>query len=586
MKELFARKNALSITFAAKLVSAAIITGFLYYGRVVLIPLALASLIAFALNPVVRKLVGWRLPRGLAVGLVVTLLMVTLGGLGWFVGGQLTGFANELPAYRDNIAEKIKDARRMLTGGVLDKVKDTVTVATAQADPSAHSPVPDESENKPTTSKETTASDWLDSIGMVTDPLTTFGLVILLVAMMLLQWPDLRARLLGMASGKMSHTTNAIADASKRVGHFLFLQFVYNTTFGIVVGVALLAIGVPYAPLWGLCAALFRYVPYIGPLFATVLPLAVSLVTSSGWGQVTTVGLTFLVLELISNNFVEPWLYGSKLGVSEIGIIMASVAWTYLWGPTGLLLATPLTVILVVLGKHVPSLAFFAKLLGNDEVLSGPERYYQRLLAGDLLEASERAEKLIRHSGRANFVSDTLLPALAHARRDQVAGWLTDDTTEVLLDEVKAVSELLDDESVDRSKPGAGTGAPVVLWSTCPLMDAALPILEQELRMGNSISVKSSDLIGSTLQQLAAGEAKPRAISILHLSEVDTPRALAVLKRIKQVFPDVPVQISRLGEAPFTVAERSSLSGASSHAASVAETRAWATTYAATAAAV
>ena len=579
MKDLF-MKNARSLGIAARLVSAAIIIGFLYYGRVVLVPLALALLIAFALHPVVRKLVMWRVPRGLSVALVVGFLMLTLTGLGWFIGGQVTGFAAELPHYRDNIVTKVRDAKQALSGGIVDRLRNTMDDVSQKAGVSEPTNTAAQPQAPSGGASSPSMTEWLSSIGAVTDPVTTFGLVILLVAMMLMQWSELRGRFLGLVSGNFTHTTNALADASKRVGHFLFLQLVYNTGFGIVVGLSLWGLGVPYAGLWGLCAALFRYIPYAGPLVAMVLPLAVSLVTSSGWGLVASIAILFVVLELISNNFIEPWLYGSKLGVSEIGIIMASVAWTYLWGAPGLLLATPLTVCLVVLGKHVPALGFFATLLGNEDAISGPEHFYQRLLAGDSLEAAERAEKLIKDSGRASFISDTLLPALAHARRDQVAGWLTAENNHVLMEEVKAVAELLNGD--DEPTVVVEGHERVVLWSACPLTDAILPVLEHEVGAEAAVRrVKSTELIGGVLKQFQADGQRPMAVSVLHLSEVDTPKASAVLRRIKQALPDVPVQVSRLGESVFTDAERAALSSASCHASSIVEARAWASAYAA-----
>lgn len=574
MKDLILR-DARSVGVAARLVTAAITTCALYYGRVILIPLALALLVAFALHPVVRRLVAWRIPRTLSVAVVISSLMATLGGLGWFIGGQLTAFGNELPRYRENIVEKLRDAREIMSGGVIDKVKNTVTDASEQAGVTATAV---SSPDQPSAAKSTSSGlgGWLESIGAVTDPLTTFGLVILLAAMMLLQWPDLRSRFLAFLSGNVLRTTNALADASARVGHFLFLQFIYNSTFGILIGLALWTLGVPYPALWGLCAALFRYVPYAGPLIAAMLPLAVSLVTSTGWTQVLTVGAVFLVLELISNNFVEPWLYGSKLGVSEIGIVMASVAWTYLWGPAGLLLATPLTVCLVVLGKHVRCLGFLSKLLGNDDVLSDSERYYQRMLAGDSLEAIEQAGKLIKDRGSSHFLNDTLLPALARARRDQAEGWLTDENTEELSAQIDAVSDLLAaDRPSDEGKEPSGPHDAVVLWSVCPLTDAILPLLEREMRLNNLMNIKSSELTGSAIKQLVGDDRRPRAISVLYLSDVDTARAIALVKRLRQHLPEVPVQLSRLGEDPLSATEKNDIVGAQSCSSNINETRAW-----------
>jgi predicted PurR-regulated permease PerM len=576
MRDVFA-KHIRSMGIAARLLSAALVLGFLYYGQPVLVPLALALLVAFALHPVVRRLMQWRLPRGVSVGITVGAFVLILLGLSWFIGGQLMSFAEELPSYRQNLIQKANEARAMFSGGALDQVRATVQEVSGE---SATAP-----STAPQAAESSTFSSWLESAGMVTDPLTTLGLVILLVAMMLLQWGELRGRFLGMISGNVTHTTSALADAGSRVGKYLFLQFLYNTGFGIVVGIALMLLGVPYAALWGLCAALFRYLPYVGPLFAALLPLAVSLVTSSGWGQVFSVGVLFLVLELVSNNFIEPWLYGSKLGVSEIGIIMASVAWTYLWGPVGLLLATPLTVCLVVLGEHVRGLSFFARLLGTEKTLTDAQFIYQRLLAGDSLEASQLTRDHIRRDGSERFVSDVLLPALAHARHDEVARQLDDEARAGVLDEIRVVCEEMPEAETPAAKPGAGSSRQVVLWSACPFTDAALPAFQNDLQMpaGALEVIKSTELTGDALQRLAALDEKPAAISVTHLSEVDTPRVNGLLKRLARLLPGVPVQVARLGGAVFASEEREALiaAGASVFATSLSEARAWMQAYAA-----
>ncbi len=574
MKEILS-KHIQAFGIAARLVTAACVTGFLYYGSVVFIPLALALLIAFALHPSVRRLMQWKLPRIVSVAIVVTTFVVLIGGVFWFIGGQLSGFAKDLPLYRNNIVEKVREFRGMFAGGTLDKLRATVSDLNAQSgtDPKAPS--------APAAAKETSIEQWISSAGAVANPVTTFGLVILLVAMMLLQWQDLRSRLFGLLPGNVSHTTQAFADAGTRVANFLFLQFVYNSTFGIIIGLSLWALGVPYSALWGLCAALFRYIPYVGPFFAAMLPLLVSLVTSSGWSQVASVGVLFLVLELISNNFIEPWLYGSKLGISEIGIVMASVVWASIWGPIGLLLATPLTVCLVVLGTHVPGLSFFANLLGTENVFTDSQQLYQRLLAGDSVEAAELTKKHVKKRGSSEFTVDVLFPALNLARRDQLLRWLTPESAEQLFDEVQTITDELN--ALDETAPRTENTNSAFLWSACPFTDAALPLIEREMQSphGTPNRIRSSDLLGGVLQSFGEKPEKPTAVTVLHLCEVDTPRVIGLVKRLSRAHPDIPIQVARFGAQPFTAEERAQLneSGAAALASTPAEAKIWIAAY-------
>ncbi len=567
-----------SIGVAARFVTAACLVGFLYFGRAVLIPFALALLIAFALQPAIRRLSSWGLPRRFAVALTTAAFALALGGMSWFIGGQIAGFAAEIPSYRANIVGKIQDGRALLSGGTIDALMNTLAGVKAQATDSAV-PVTDPQSARPA---PWTVKDWFDSAGLVTDPLTTFGLIVLLVVMMLLDWANLRSRLLGLMPGSVSQSTQVLSAAGDRIGRYLFLQFSYNTIFGLVTGLALWAIGLPYAALWGLCAGLFRYFPYVGPVAAAGLPILVSLVTSSGWSQVGTVAVTFVVLEVISNNFIEPWLYGSKLGVSEIGIILASVAWAYLWGPAGLVLAAPLTVCLVVIGTNVPCLGFFARLLGNEQTFSDPQQFYQRLLAGDSVEAVELARQQTRECGETGFITEVLLPTLSLARRDQAARWLPPESAALIAEEVKAVYGGI--ESTAPQGKQVSTGQDVVLWSLCPFTDVAIPAVLKCL--GSSPYhirlIASTEMVGFVLQDQDSEVDRPSAVALLHLSSADTARVTGLLKRISRAWPEVPLMVTRLGEAPFTTSERETFSeaGARHFATETPQLRTWFAAYA------
>ena len=260
-------------------------------------------------------------------------------------------------------------------------------------------------------------------LGPLIEPLATGGIIVVVVIFMLMKREDLRDRFIRLVgAGDLNRTTEALQDAGSRVGRYLLMQLVVNVTYAIPLGVALWIIGVPNAPLWGLLALILRFVPYIGPIIASIFPLALALAVDPGWTVVFWTAAIFIVLELVSNNFIEPWLYGSRTGLSSIAIIIAAIFWTWLWGPLGLLLSTPLTVCLVVLGRHVPQFQFLEVLLGNEPVLEPQQQLYQRLLSGDPDEATRRAEEFLKDNTLIAFYESIAIPALHLGELDRVSG--------------------------------------------------------------------------------------------------------------------------------------------------------------------
>jgi predicted PurR-regulated permease PerM len=257
-------------------------------------------------------------------------------------------------------------------------------------------------------------------VGPLLAPLATAGLVIIFVIFILLEQEDLRDRFIKLAgAGDLQKSTQALNDAAARVSRYLLMQLMVNMTYGIPIGIALYFIGVPNAVLWGLLAAVLRFVPYLGPFLAASFPIALAFAVDPGWSMLLWVIGLFLLAELISNNVIEPWLYGSSTGLSSLAIIMAAIFWTTLWGPVGLFLATPLTVCLVVIGRYVPRLEFLGILLGSDPVLAPEERLYQRLLAGNLEEAVEIAEDYVDEHSSREFYDHVAIPALRLAENDR-----------------------------------------------------------------------------------------------------------------------------------------------------------------------
>lgn len=383
------------LRLAAGLVIAGMVVAALYVGRGLLIPIALAAFLGFLLDPMVSRLKRWGLPRALAVGLVSLTALAVLVGAGTYLTGQLRQLSADLPGYQDTITGKMQGLREQLHGpsswdgavstfGLLqqqidqsvDSVGDDPQVQRVQVVANAAGPV-------------ATATQWLERIG---GPVATAGIVALLMVLILLDRDSLRDRVLRLMGGGNLHVaTDALHEATKRIGRYLRMQLIVNASYGVPMAVGLWFIGVPGAVLWGALATVMRFVPYVGPLISAVFPLALAFAVDPGWSMVLwTIGL-IAVLELISNNIIEPWLYGSSTGLSTLSIIVAATFWTALWGPIGLILSTPLTVCLLVMGRYIPALRFMEALLGTEPVLDAPQRLYQRLLAGDRAEAADLA---------------------------------------------------------------------------------------------------------------------------------------------------------------------------------------------------
>lgn len=473
------------------LASVCVIVAALYLAQDVLIPLALAVLFSFLLAPLVKRLERWGFPRSLAVIVVISAATALVGALGYLVYSQVVDLAENLPAYRQNIRTKISRFRPG-EGGVLQRVQDVademsrlaVEPATQATQPTTQSLVPITEPLKkattvavapaaPATAPAGTESNplWVvprdppqtavrvlhDTLGRIAPPLGTAGIVVVFVIFMLLTREDMRDRLIRLVGhGQLHVTTQALDDAAKRISRYLLMQLVINGTYGIAIAIGLWVIGVPSPGLWGLLCCVLRFVPYVGPWIAAFFPLALSLASFEGLRQFVYTGLLFVVIELISNNLMEPWLYGSSTGMSTVAVLASAVFWTWLWGPIGLVMATPMTVCLVVLGKYVPQLKFLDILLGDEPVLEPHERVYQRLLALDQEEAEELIEQLIEAKPLQEMYDDVLLPALAIAEQDRHAGRLDEQRSQFVRTAIRQmVDELGDREELRRVRAAA-----------------------------------------------------------------------------------------------------------------------------------
>ena len=397
----------------------------LYAGQALLIPLALAALLAFVLDPVVSWLRRWSVPRALAVSLVMLVALSLLLGAGVLMAQQITSVAKELPTHRYNIQKKLRDLRPALvpsgTARELARVFGMVEgeIAAAQKQLGMGT------EPAPTRVAVDTNADGslpLQLINTVAVQLASAGLVVILLFLMLQQRRELRDRVLRLMGGDPHQMADALSESAQRVSRYLLALVMVNLGYGVPMALGLWWIGVPGAFLWGGLAALLRFVPYLGPAVAAIFPLVLAFAVDPGWSMVFwTLGLIAL-LELVSNNVVEPLVYGDRTGVSSLAVLLSAVFWAALWGPIGLVLAMPLTVCLVVIGRHLAPLRFLDVLLSSEPVFDDATQLYHRLIAGDLDEAEDMAYLEVKQHSLSNFYSKTALPMLALAAKQQTRG--------------------------------------------------------------------------------------------------------------------------------------------------------------------
>ena len=447
------------------LVGIVVVIAGLHFGRQVLVPLALAVVLAFLLTPFVALLEKGHFGRVASVIAGLVLSFALLAAVGWGVANQLMEILSHLPDYRANIHNKIEALRAPGNGG-LGKATATVNDLSKELASASETEGNKKIQNggKQPISVQVaapphSAAEYLrDVVGPLTGILETTGIVVVFTLFILLKREDLRNRLLRLAgSGQLNVMTQALDEASQRLGRYLLLQFLVNTGYGLLFGLGVYAIGVPHALLWGVLSGLLRFVPYVGTPIAAVFPMALALAVFPGWSQVGLTFLLFLVLELTIANIIEPWLYGAHTGVSSLAILVAAIFWAMIWGPVGLILSTPLTLCLMLMGRYVPQLDFLEILLGDEPVLSPQVHFYQRLLALDDDEARDIAAKYLKENPIGNLYDSVLIPALGLAEKDRHMNVLDETRTRFIH---QSTRELIEDmyegsQSRDASTPGA-----------------------------------------------------------------------------------------------------------------------------------
>lgn len=415
-------------------VSAGILAGLvitaLYVGREIFVPIALAVLLSFVLAPLAERIEAWNVSRKAAVPIVVLAAFLAIFALGSLIASQITQLANGLPGYQQTMQEKISSLRSVATVGPLERAANVlqnlgkelnkpndidaeIPGTGVQADQTK--PIPVEVRTPPPTALESIAS----LITPLLRPMATVGIVIIFVVFILFQREELRNRLIKLTGANdLQASTSAINDATSRLSRLFLSQLGLNTAFGIVIGVGLAMIGVPSAILWGILAGIMRFVPYIGAFVAAFFPLTLAVAVDPGWSMLLwTVGL-IIIADILVGHVIEPMLFGHSSGLSPFAVVVSATFWTALWGPIGLVLATPLTICLVVLGHHVESLKIFDILFGDRPALSPPEIFYQRMLANDPGEAVEKAEEYLKERTLSEYYEEVALNGLKLAQSD------------------------------------------------------------------------------------------------------------------------------------------------------------------------
>lgn len=516
----------------------------------IFVPVAIAMLITFALSPLVTFLRRKSVPMLMSVLLVVALAFTVSTAFMVVVASQLATLARNLPTFQANIIAKIESLKAAGGGNsLIARLSDMISAINARigaAIPNeARPPLPVE------VVQPANAVDLLQSLVFpLVSPVATTGLVIVLVIFILLERDNLRDRFVRLVgSNDLHRTTQVLTEAGERVGTYLLVQLLVNIVYAVPIGVGLYIIGVPNAVLWGLLTLVLRFVPFIGSALAAAFPLFLAFAVSPDWSAVLWTAALFGTVEMITSNIIEPWLYGSRTGLSPLAIILAAIVWTFLWGPLGLVLSTPLTVCLVVLGRHIPQFGIFDILLGDEQVLAAHSKLYQWLLLGNSMEAGANAEEALETMDVVDYYQDVLVPALLLAQDDRTRGVLNGEqesrVAAVAMGMVQDLSLDATDQEPDAVLPGAGLRIGIVGGRTA-LDDVSAAMLAHVLRIEGAATraIPHTDLAPSRMAAL-----DPAACDCLILAFLDsntTRASLLHVRRIKRANPKLRVGVAIL----------------------------------------
>lgn len=553
---------------ASTLVTILIVGVLLNVGRTVFLPLAVATLITFALSPAVARIRALGLPQIASVLSVVTLAFAAIGLFFFVVATQFTVLAAELPTFQANIMTKLERLQSAGDGSnLISRVADMLTRISTEVSSTLSSTATGNAAGGGPVMVEVIDSQnplqaLLSVVLALVSPIATAGLIIIVVIFMLLEREDLRDRFIRLVgSNDLHRTTEMLHDAGSRVATYLLIQLLVNVVYAVPIGLGLWLIGVPNPLLWALLTLVLRFVPYIGSALSAILPIALAFAVSPGWSMVLWTVALFVLVELVTSNLIEPWLYGSRTGLSPLAVIVSAIIWAFIWGPLGLILSTPLTVCLVVLGRYLPQFEVFDIIFGDEPVLAPHARLYQRLLAGDVVESAARAEDELEEAYVADYYQEVGIPALLLAQNDYDRGVLNQAQSVTVANTAAAlitgIEPAVDDEIATLKNgdtpPTDADAGPVfdgislfVAGGRGRLDDASSAMLGQALRAeGAEVKVLLRADLGSAHTVLPAGNAafSHRCLILCYLDPQPPRGGLLVIRRLKQADPGLRVGV-------------------------------------------
>jgi predicted PurR-regulated permease PerM len=552
----------------------AFVVAILYFAREILVPIALAVLLSFVLAPLVRILQRLKIPRALAVLGAVGAAFLVAFSLATMVMVEVNQLANDLPRYEVTLGEKIRNLRDAVgRAGPLTKASNLLKDLDRQLNakdlneaPGAKSSLPADAQRKTPIPVEVHQPDPAASETLMAmlrpllTPFTTTSIVIIFLIFFLFQREDLRNRFIRLAGSEdLERTTAALDDAGRRLGRLFLTQLILNATFGAVIGLGLAVIGVPSAPLWGLLAMILRFIPYIGAILAAGLPIALAAAVGSDWSLALWTIALFAVVEPLTGQLVEPLVCGRSAGLSPVAVVIAASFWTWLWGPLGLLLSTPLTLCLVVLARHVDRLQFIDVMLGDQPALTPQQAAYQRMLTGDPIEAIEQARSFLKEGSVETYYEEIVLGALRLATADAALGRLDDKRLENIHQTVSEIVEDLGSYKIpsegktreDETPPKANlvsidtrkTDSTVLCISGLGrLDDCAALVLADFLKRGGVVARAAATV--SAIENDAA-----ETICVCFLEDVAAARADFTIRKLSRQAPAAKVIVCLLGNA-------------------------------------
>lgn len=582
----------------------------LLWGRPVLIPIALAMLLSFLLTPIVKVLQAHGLGRLLSVLVTVSTVAVVCLCLGWMVTRQVTGLLAELPENTANIRAKVKTLRQLGSGPFADRFGQMIEEIGQELTLPSGSEVSTESVQRThargaakipaeVVPGPTTAFPWLSLtgyLGSAFEVLATAAFSLVLLVFFLLGRDDLRDRLVMLAgSAQLTVTSKALEDITDRISRYIVMVVMLNGGFGLLMAIGLFLLGVPYALLWGFLSGGMRFIPYIGPWVGALFPVVMSLATFEGWWQPLTVIGFVVMLELISNNIVEPLVFGRSTGVSPTALLVSAAVWLYLWGPLGLVLSAPFAVCLVVLGKNIPQLRFLYLLLGDKPALQAKVGYYQRLMLGDEHEAVRLVrQRMLEEGARPDDVyDDMLVPTMNYLKRDLRRGLLTDGDQRMILAGLReslrqaglarlslSVADVTPREAFSADLAGGPpVDSPSAVVLGCPATDEldglGLEMLQQLLDpLHWRVELTSTETLVSELVARLT-EDPPNVVCIASLPPGGLAHARYLCKRLRDASPEIEIIVGRWGRQRSNRGDRERLevAGASFVTTTLLETR-------------